>query len=107
MDFLIAIDQKIQGHIWLPLTIILALVIWIAITRYFFDEATRTKYPCIVATVDLVLIPSAIMSIGGLLYFVLQENQFSIIQPQLQFVVHLMAILAISWCTARFVEIFL
>ena len=107
MDFLIAIDQKIQGHIWIPLTIILIFLLWIAITRYFFYEATRTKYPCIIATVDLILIPAAIMSIGGLLYFALQEHQFSIIETQLQFVVHLMAILAISWCTARFVEIFL
>ena len=107
MDFLFAIDQKIQSSIWIPLTIILVLLIWITITRYFFYEETRTRNQFIIATIDLILIPSAIMSIGGLLHFILQENQFSAVETQVQFVIHLMAILAISWCLARFIEIFI
>ncbi|MEP3629598.1 MAG: mechanosensitive ion channel family protein [Hyphomicrobiales bacterium] len=107
MEFLSAIDRIVQDHVWFSLAIVLVLLVWIAITRYFFYEATSQKHQSIVATVDLVLFPAAILSIGGLLYFSLQSTQFSLVETQLQFVVHLMAILALSWCVARFIEIFI
>lgn len=107
MEFFISIDQFTQNHIWFSQLIVLALVIWIAITRYFFYDATTQKYQFIVAMVDLVLIPAAVMGIGGLLYFGLQHYQLSAIESQIQFVVHLIAILSISWCGARIIELFI
>ena len=105
MEILSAIDQFTQSHLWFSTSVVLSLFVWVGIKHYVFKQSSLESHPNLVAAVDLVLFPLAIMCIGGLLYFGLKLNSLLKVESYAQFVFHLITILSIAWCLARFVEI--
>ena len=107
MELLTTVDDFTRSHPLFSGGVVFAFVIWICLKQFVFKRSGIANYSGLVAALDLFLIPLAIMCIGGLLHLGLQSSGFSKINTQLQVVVHLLVIMSVAWCLARFVELYL
>ena len=107
MELLTTVDDFTRSHPLFSGGVVFAFVIWICLKQFVFKRSGIANYAGLVAALDLFLIPLAIMCIGGLLRLGFQSFGFPTMDAQIQTVVHLLAVLSIAWCLARFVELYL
>jgi len=93
----------------LETSIIIALVsvIWLVGKRYFLDAVIYDKFPKIVTTINLFVIPLTILLIGSLIYDGLKQLGIDGLNEHINALTLLCIFFTVGWCLARFAEIFL
>jgi small-conductance mechanosensitive channel len=86
---------------------VVVVVAWIIGTRCFGGRSLVRHYPRLAAGAELILAPLAVLVIGSLVRELLQKSGITGLDEQILFITGICVYLAVAWCIARVVELWI
>ncbi len=106
MHFLSSFDM-LESNVEISIVIALLAVIWFVAKRYFFQDLFDKKFPKATVAINIFIIPLTILLIGSLINNGHKLLGIADLSEHINALTLLSLLLALGWCMARFVEIFL
>ncbi|MGH1478023.1 MAG: mechanosensitive ion channel domain-containing protein [Geminicoccales bacterium] len=107
MNMLDLIDRLADRNGWFTATIIMVYLIWLVARRVLRDGSVASLRMRVLASIDLLLTPLALICLGSLAKTVLTWLDVAGLAENVGFLVHLSVFLSIAWFVAHFFELWI
>lgn len=86
---------------------VIVAVAWIVATRCFGGRSLVRQFPRVAAIAELILAPLAVLVVGSLARVLLEKSGITGLDEQVRFITVVCVYLAIAWCIARIIELWI
>lgn len=107
MNVLSLLDRLADNNGWFTAAIVAVYLIWIVVRRALRSGALASPLPRVLASIDLLLTPLALICLGSLVRTGLTWLDVADLGENVRFLVHLGVFLSTAWFVARLLELWI